>query len=1017
MKRVISLVIALSMFLTLGVGTSFAAGQTGFADVDGTGYETPVGILGALNIMGGYTDGSFHPYSTMTRAEMAAVSVRLRGVTDYGDVVSLDDVQYKDMDGHPLAAAVAYARSMGIVDGYSDGYFYPDDPVTYEQAVKMILGALGYDYYSIAKGGYPAGYLQVASELKLTSGVGLTVGSYITRGDVAKIVYNALTVDMMTATSYGDGTSDVTYEIVEGKNILNTYFDVEEISGIVEENSSTAIDGETTIDKDEVRIGDEVFNIGDTNIDEYLGYYVTFYAIESEYSDKRVIISYKVESSKNEYLKINAEYIDDVELTSSRYIIHYWRNDREKNTHQAKISLTPVVIYNGVAVTDFTLADFNPEYGQVTLVDNDRDGVYDMVDILSYEILTVLTSSAASGSVNAYPTFTTGLRSVKLIEDEDEDYKVKLVDGSGTPVTFNMIDKNSVLNVAVSKDKDSLVRTAIVSNDKVEGTIRSVNDAGQYVINGKGYDVVSYIEESGELSVGDSGTFFLTYDGRIAGYDAEQKVTRNIGMFIAYKSGSMSEGGDMIKILKSDGTIAIYNLANTVKLNGETMSGSNLFSLISDPTNPLFGRRDTESSRLSREVPDPARCGILYKLNSSGNISEITMNATGATVSAATTDTGYGNNDIRCVVKRGKTSSDGTGDSLYYSTAYRCFHRSDNRVYVTDNTILMWSQEGVNKSEGSSFWVSRPSQLRDNDSAAYWFEGYFYFMGDKPTADFVVFYDGPDAVGGSSANTNFNENCYWDGIKIVDRVIEKYENGETVYQLAYYEGGTLQYADFNSEYDNVWYRDGNSTFWRRGDIIRFVRVDNKIAAVQSIFYNDAWNNPTGNELDGGKNPDHRYIFPMGRYEFWGQDPWNHSGNNIVQRYFVGRVENIQNMTYFSTMDINVGGNNLVAEPIGGNCYRLDYDSRGYISGIENVGSGAISEGQLVLARQNGTNAQISCRVQETYILYEYEDIAESSELRRAYRTIYPDNEWVNTLDWEDDSVYYEDVEATDLSAE
>ncbi|MGN1097673.1 MAG: S-layer homology domain-containing protein, partial [Clostridia bacterium] len=887
-------------------------------------------------------------------------------------------VQYKDMDGHPAEAVVAYARSMGITDGYEDGYFYPDDPVTYEQAIKMIIGALGYDYYATADGGYPSGYLKVANNLKLTSGVGLTVGSYITRGDVAKIVYNSLTVDLMEGTEYS-GANEVTYEIIEGKNLLNTYFDVEKLRGTIDETGFTSLLGETSLEENEVRIGNEIFDVGTTNIASYIGYYVTFYALETDDSDKRVIISYKVESSKNNYIKIDAENIENVEITTNNYLIEYRNNINDKTTKRVKISSTPYVIYNGVALPDYTLDDFDPDYGQLTLLDSDGNGTYDLVDILSYDIMLVLSSSSASGNVSS--VYTTGARSVKLDED-DEDYTVRLMDGDGNKVSFNQINKNTVLHVALSKDEGQTVRTAIVSNATVNGTIKSITDDGKYVINGTAYEAIGYMKNLQTMAIGDSGNFFLTYDGRIAGFDGESKLSKNIGMFISWNEGGYTDGGDVIKIMHANGSFGTYNLASTVKLNGVSYRGKDVFKWISDASStnpifgddkePLFGSYDTDR-KTNKIIARPERAGILYKLNSDGKISEITM----------VTAKNSANDEIHVITRgRSRTNRDNYNDSLYYSTKYHCFHRSDNKVYVTDGTVVFMSADNYTKTDDSQIYsATTPASMWNNQYFQY-YEAYFYYVEDREYADFAVFYDDYDAEASSSLETDYSRYTMYDKIRIVDRIIERYnEDNDIIYQLVYWEGGSLKYVDFHEDVnERYYYRDGKN-FWRRGDMVRFVKTNNKITAIASIFDSGytGWNDPVGNEVPGeddivgGKNSYNKYKFPIGSYVLWGNSSYY---SNIVQRHYVGRVVSINSMKYFSTLDLTTSTDTLSGEPIEGDCYRFDYDNRGYIVGVDNVGNGAIAEGQLVLVRKNGSNGQIGCRIAETYILYDYDEVPE-----------------------------------------
>ena len=115
---------------------------------------------------------------------------------------------------------------------YGNGKFGPEDTVTYEQAVKMVVCALGYGPMASSQGGWPAGYTSVAASIDLTKGV-----SSSARGDIAVLIYNALTTPVMEQTSYG---SDARYEILDGlgnkqyKTIL-TKQDIYVVNGIVNE--------------------------------------------------------------------------------------------------------------------------------------------------------------------------------------------------------------------------------------------------------------------------------------------------------------------------------------------------------------------------------------------------------------------------------------------------------------------------------------------------------------------------------------------------------------------------------------------------------------------------------------------------------------------------------------------------------------------------------------------------------------------------------------------------------------
>ena len=227
LKKVLALVVALTMVL----GTvSFA-----FTDVaeDSDAY-TAVQTLSSLSILNGYEDGTFGPEKDITRAEFAAVVCRAlnmegsangsKGATQFADVPA----------DHWASAFIGYAAGLGIVNGYGDGNFGPEDNVTYEQAIKMLVVALGFEPMAARKGGYPTGYLVVGNTYGMTKGVKVAGDSAAAnRGVVAQLTYNALDIPMMGQTGFG---TNVEYKVQDGNNgtkytTLLTGLDVVKLGG------------------------------------------------------------------------------------------------------------------------------------------------------------------------------------------------------------------------------------------------------------------------------------------------------------------------------------------------------------------------------------------------------------------------------------------------------------------------------------------------------------------------------------------------------------------------------------------------------------------------------------------------------------------------------------------------------------------------------------------------------------------------------------------------------------------
>lgn len=78
----------------------------------------------------------------------------------------------------------------GILSGVGDGLFAPDSEIHIEQIAKVLVSILGYDAWAKAEGGYPYGYMSVASDIGLMNGV--SIKDNVLLGDMKIMLVNAL---------------------------------------------------------------------------------------------------------------------------------------------------------------------------------------------------------------------------------------------------------------------------------------------------------------------------------------------------------------------------------------------------------------------------------------------------------------------------------------------------------------------------------------------------------------------------------------------------------------------------------------------------------------------------------------------------------------------------------------------------------------------------------------------------------------------------------------------------------
>lgn len=94
-----------------------------------------------LGILSGYTDGTFKPENTINRAEFLAI---LSSAVDADFAGKKLENCFKDVKTEWFAAFVCYAKEAGWVNGYTDGTFKPGQSVAKAEAVKIIFAATEY---------------------------------------------------------------------------------------------------------------------------------------------------------------------------------------------------------------------------------------------------------------------------------------------------------------------------------------------------------------------------------------------------------------------------------------------------------------------------------------------------------------------------------------------------------------------------------------------------------------------------------------------------------------------------------------------------------------------------------------------------------------------------------------------------------------------------------------------------------------------------------------------------------
>ena len=116
----------------------FWSTDSGFSDVKSSDwFNNAVATMVNAGILTGYNDGTFRPNDPISRAEFATIAARF-----LSDPYSLQD-QFYDTEGHWAEVYINRAAEVGWINGYNDGSFRPDKAITRAEAVTLVNNVLG----------------------------------------------------------------------------------------------------------------------------------------------------------------------------------------------------------------------------------------------------------------------------------------------------------------------------------------------------------------------------------------------------------------------------------------------------------------------------------------------------------------------------------------------------------------------------------------------------------------------------------------------------------------------------------------------------------------------------------------------------------------------------------------------------------------------------------------------------------------------------------------------------------
>ena len=166
--------------------------------VEGEWYVNAINYVTSKGMMEGHANGTFAPNDALTRAELVQILYNIAGRPEVKSNKSFSDVAKVDW----FYPAVMWAAENGIVEGYPDGTFNPNAPVSREQMVTIFWRVAGKPAAAANKVGFADAkdvddYAKIAviwaAEQKVVQGVGnnkFDANGSSTRAQAAQVLMN-----------------------------------------------------------------------------------------------------------------------------------------------------------------------------------------------------------------------------------------------------------------------------------------------------------------------------------------------------------------------------------------------------------------------------------------------------------------------------------------------------------------------------------------------------------------------------------------------------------------------------------------------------------------------------------------------------------------------------------------------------------------------------------------------------------------------------------------------------------
>lgn len=885
-KKIIALMVLISLILSL---ISF---QLTHADDFNDAYKYEMEFLKNVNII----ESDYDATLVITKSEILFLILKtLYPDADFSKTIE-NKISFNDVpETHRNYSYVVAARDLGIIKGDGNNNFCPDKQITLAETLAIVVNSLGYTYHAEEMGGYPFGYYQISQRIGLLKNVNLSVNDIVNGGDVVRIIYNALFSNIVDVLIKGENKFEV--KIDASRNILYERYSIKEYNGVIIDNGIVSIEGQSVSDQKKAVI--KLNKTGET---------ITAYSNGTDFTkylgcNVKAFIKFDTEKGRNEFLYVTEVDESDVLVLNAKDITDANNNYIEytediNDTDVKKVNLPtkrPILIYNGIKIIDKTFEELIPEDGFIKLIDNTRDGIYDIILVLSFNYSSGIYNAPARNIVIDRVVTDYGEEGISCLYNPSAS-----IDLNESEYIYNFIlnDKYNelsklksglVLSVAEAPEKvdGKTYYMLAVSENEVSGNIAYIDDTEcVYLSDDEYYNISSSITSVkptfiNSLKSGDKVNMLIDVTGKAAYVTINEGGSKNYAYIIKAEKISRGEEYISIKYFSKDGGYYDLPLSEKAVVDGVSVSGKTITQKLA-----LINNRPSVASTIINAKPT-GRPAII-KTNSDSVIG-IDTDTPNADLSFGKISDTYVQQSVIQYYEEDAESYDTlkAGFRSPRADAVRGTSKTvGGKFFITSNTVILNVPEidtyALNKLDtyapfgNGNLYLKPGTYSANNDMIAYYamensIENYKVLslsnLGASYSHDIQGYDIDPDTGVAGLVVVRGRTDTYRSGnisktvpMSVYLKKTDVYDSdtGKMVTKIYYYEQGTEKSATIdldgcyypykalvNGSAKNATPHGAEVVALRKGDVIRVIQSGGKISHIERVFRSENINNAGG----------------------------------------------------------------------------------------------------------------------------------------------------------------------------